>query len=332
MDAQPKSNYFANSRVIGAYANMDYNIGKLMINAGIRYEYSDQSVKYWTDASIEKHSKILSHDFFPTINLKYNFSKTNIMRLSLSRTVTRPSFIEMAPFLYKESYGSAEIRGNENIQNGYNYNIDLRYELFAENSSDMLSVTAYYKHLLSPIERVQETSGGSVIHSFRNTKNGMATGIELELRKNITKSFAFNFNASYIYTTVVLPEGGGIYTDSKRALQGASPYLINADISYQPKLKKDSYIRMSLVYNLQGPRIHAVGIYGMNNVIQKDFHTLNYNLNYAIDKNWNVGVQLKNILNSDIKFTQKMDNSEEKIEVERIRNGISMSIGCNYKF
>ena len=160
----------------------------------------------------------------------------------------------------------------------------------------------------------------------------MATGIELELRKNITKSFAFNFNASYIYTTVVLPEGGGIYTDSKRALQGASPYLINADISYQPKLKKDSYIRMSLVYNLQGPRIHAVGIYGMNNVIQKDFHTLNYNLNYAIDKNWNVGVQLKNILNSDIKFTQKMDNSEEKIEVERIRNGISMSIGCNYKF
>ena len=55
----------------------------------------------------------------------------------------------MAPFLYQESYGSAQIRGNEELQNGYNYNFDLRYERFGKDG-DMLSVTGYFKYLDSP--------------------------------------------------------------------------------------------------------------------------------------------------------------------------------------
>lgn len=81
----------------------------------------------------------------------------------------------MAPFLYQESYGSAQIRGNADLQNGYNYNIDLRYELFEKNG-DMLSITAYYKHLKAPIERVQTLSGGSAVHSFRNADQRYGNG------------------------------------------------------------------------------------------------------------------------------------------------------------
>lgn len=332
MDAQPKSNYFAGSRVGGAFAEIDYFIGGFMFNLGLRYENSYQWVKYWNDAAAEKVSKLNTNDLFPALNLKYNFSRTNIMRLSLSRTVTRPSFIEMAPFLYKESYGSAELRGNENIQNGYNYNIDLRYELFAEGSADMLSVTAYYKYLQAPIERVQETAGGSIVHSFRNASDGMTTGIELEFKKSIIRDLYFGLNGSYIYTNVVLPEGGGIYTDSKRALQGASPYLINADINYVPKIGENSSLSFSLSYNLQGPRIHAVGIYGMNNIMQKELHTLNFAFNYNINKSWNLNAKCNNMLNSDTVFTQEMTNTEKVIEVERIKKGVSMSLGFSYKF
>ena len=146
-------------------------------------------------------------------------NEKNSLRFAFSRTVTRPSFIEMAPFLYQESYGSAQIRGNADLQNGYNYNIDLRYELFEKNG-DMLSITAYYKHLKAPIERVQTLSGGSAVHSFRNADNGMATGVEIEFRKEIVKDLRFGVNGSYMYTNVKLPEGGA-YTNSQRALQGS---------------------------------------------------------------------------------------------------------------
>ena len=97
--------------------------------------------------------------------------------------MTRPSFIEMAPFLYQESYGSAQIRGNADLKNGYNYNLDLRYEFFGENG-DMFSATAYYKHLEDPIEQIQQLSGGATIHSFQNANNGMAAGLEVEFRKD----------------------------------------------------------------------------------------------------------------------------------------------------
>ena len=49
------------------------------------------------------------NDLFPALNLKYAVNPANSIRFSASRTVTRPSFIEMAPFLYQESYGSAPV-------------------------------------------------------------------------------------------------------------------------------------------------------------------------------------------------------------------------------
>ena len=84
----------------------------------------------------------------------------------------------MAPFLYQESYGGIELRGNADLKNGYNYNFDLKYEFYLnEQSTEFVALTGYYKHLLTPIERVQESSGGSAVHSFRNSERGMAAGL-----------------------------------------------------------------------------------------------------------------------------------------------------------
>src|SRR3712207_9521890 len=92
----------------------------------------------------------------------------------------------MAPFLYQESYGSAQIRGNAELVNGYNFNFDLRYELFKQNG-DMLSVTGYFKYLDKPIERTQMLNGGAAIHSFNNADNGIAGGMAIEFRKELVR-------------------------------------------------------------------------------------------------------------------------------------------------
>ena len=99
-----------------------------MMNVGLRYERSEQWVNYATDGGQAKRNELNSDDLFPAVNMKYTLDPSNSLRLSVSRTVTRPSFIEMAPFLYQESYGSSQIRGNADLKNGYNYNLDLRYD------------------------------------------------------------------------------------------------------------------------------------------------------------------------------------------------------------
>jgi len=326
----PRNTYYAGSDVYAAFADMEYLlVEKLLVSVGVRYEYFQQWVRFWTDAAQEKRAELNSHDLFPALNLKYMINKNGNLRLGISRTVTRPSFIEMAPFEYKESYGGATIRGYENIQNGYNYNFDLRYELF-QGFGDMYSFGVYYKYLETPIERVQEYSG-SLIQSFRNVDKGTVAGAELEISKQITKTFKIDFNASYIYTHISLPEGG-LYTDNERQLQGASPYLLNLDLNYTPKFKNEKQLSFSAVYNLQGPRISSVGINGVGNVMEEAVHSLNFVTSYSFGKGMKLKFQAKNLLNPEHKYTQKIKDTAKKETVEYYRRGIDLGIGFSMEF
>lgn len=326
---QPKDSYTAGNSIYAGYiATEYYPVAPLLVNLGVRYEISKQWVDYYTDGGKAERSELNKNDLFPSLNMKYQMNEKNSLRFAFSRTVTRPSFIEMAPFLYQESYGSAQIRGNADLQNGYNYNIDLRYELFEKNG-DMLSITAYYKHLKAPIERVQTLSGGSVVHSFRNADNGMATGVEIEFRKEIVKDLRFGVNGSYMYTNVKLPEGGA-YTNSQRALQGASPYLANADLTYSPAFSNDRQLSVALLYNLQGPRIHSVGISGLGDIKQQPVHTLNFTGSYRFNRRFAVKLQVNDLLNQDILFKQEVPTTGDKVEVERFRKGTGFEVGFSY--
>ena len=326
---QPKDSYTAGNSIYAGYiATEYYPVAPLLVNLGVRYEISKQWVDYYTDGGKAERSELNKNDLFPSLNMKYQMNEKNSLRFAFSRTVTRPSFIEMAPFLYQESYGSAQIRGNADLQNGYNYNIDLRYELFEKNG-DMLSITAYYKHLKAPIERVQTLSGGSAVHSFRNADNGMATGVEIEFRKEIVKDLRFGVNGSYMYTNAKLPEGGA-YTNSQRALQGASPYLANADLTYSPAFSNDRQLSVALLYNLQGPRIHSVGISGLGDIKQQPVHTLNFTGSYRFNRRFAVKLQVNDLLNQDILFKQEVPTTGDKVEVERFRKGTGFEVGFSY--
>ena len=326
---QPKDSYTAGNSIYAGYiATEYYPVAPLLVNLGVRYEISKQWVDYYTDGGKAERSELNKNDLFPSLNMKYQMNEKNSLRFAFSRTVTRPSFIEMAPFLYQESYGSAQIRGNADLQNGYNYNIDLRYELFEKNG-DMLSITAYYKHLKAPIERVQTLSGGSAVHSFRNADNGMATGVEIEFRKEIVKDLRFGVNGSYMYTNVKLPEGGA-YTNSQRALQGASPYLANADLTYSPAFSNDRQLSVALLYNLQGSRIHSVGISGLGDIKQQPVHTLNFTGSYRFNRRFAVKLQVNDLLNQDILFKQEVPTTGDKVEVERFRKGTGFEVGFSY--
>ena len=326
---QPKDSYYAGNSIMAGYVSLDLKPWeRLLVNVGVRYEMSRQWVEYFNDQSMRERRDLNRNDLFPALNVKYNLDGRHQLRLAASRTVTRPSFIEMAPFLYQESYGSIQLRGNENLQNSYNYNVDLRYE-FLNREGDMVSVTAYYKYLDEPIERVQMLAGGAAVHTFRNADNGMAAGVEIELRKGITRNLNVGVNGSYMYTNVKLPSGGA-YTNKERALQGASPYLLNADITYSADFGRDRRLNVALLYNLQGPRIHAVGISGLGDVMQLAVHTLNLAAGYSFNRCVELKLRLTDLLNRDMVFVQEVPQAGRTVEVERYRTGIGFEIGLDF--
>ncbi len=339
-NAPPSNNYFAGTDVAAAYVDYNHIFADIFtVGVGLRYEKSNQWVKYSStdDPGNVKYREIDNSDLFPGLNLKYDLDESQALRFSFSRTVTRPSFIEMAPFEYKESYGSQTLKGNENLVNGYNYNFDIRYEIFSENTKDMFSVTAYYKQLQTPIERVQSSQGDDYITSFQNVPKGMAAGMEVEFKRSITDEIGIGFNASYMYTDVNLGENnGGSDTEQNRALQGASPYLINADLIYQPHIRGEQNLSMSLLYNFEAERIDAVGVAGMSHVMQSPVHNMRFVANYKINERFDVNLKVNNLLNFEQKYTQdimdKDDNFIREMVVARERNGINFSVGASMKF
>ena len=324
-----RDQYDARNFIGAAFVETDLHFGeKWQLNAGLRFEASRQSVDYNDD--VENLTRQLdAFDLFPAINLRYNIADRSMLRLSLSRTITRPSFVEMAPFLYQESFGGAQIRGNEDLMNGYNYNVDLRYEVFSDSSTDMFAATAYYKFLQNPIERTQRLSGGATEHSFQNAENGLAAGLEIEFRKELVRDLTVSANGSLMYTNVILPEGGS-YTNDRRSLQGASPYLANADISYTPSFRNGSGLSLALLYNLQGPRIHAVGLMGLGDVRQMPVHTLDFNGSYSFNEHLSVKFAFKNLLDSTIRFTQDIPSAGRTVEVEQWKTGTGFEIGISW--
>ena len=329
---QPKDSYRAGNEIYSGYLLTDfYPVPSLLVNLGVRYEISRQWVDYATDGGdwYAERRNLDKNDLFPTLNLKYTVNDANSIRFSASRTVTRPSFIEMAPFLYQESYGSAQIRGNNELQNGCNYNFDLRYEHFGKNG-DMISLTAYFKYLDSPIERIQALQGGATLHSFQNADNGMAGGMEVEFRKQLMKDLRLGANISYMYTNVKLPEGGA-YTNKERPLQGASPILANADLTYSPRFGEERQLNLALLYNLQGSRIHAVGVSKLGDIKQQTLHTLNFSAGYDINSHFSLKLQVNDLLNRAVIFKQEVPSTGEEVEVERYKKGANLEIGFSYK-
>lgn len=326
-----RDSYRATNLIGAAFAETDLRFGeRWFLNAGLRLEASSQGVDYNDDVE-DRHRSLDALDLFPALNLKFEFGGNSALRLALSRTITRPSFVEMAPFLYQESFGGTQLRGNEALGNGYNWNADLKYELLSRSSSDMFAVTAYFKYLDNPIERTQRLSGGAVEQTFQNADKGLAAGVEAEFRKEIVKSLTVSGNASYIFTNVKLPESGA-YTNSERSLQGASPYLVNADISYAPEFRNGSKLALTLLYSVQGPRIHAVGILGLGDEKQMPFHSLDFSGSFSFNSHLKLSLSLKNMLNSSVRFTQEIPNAGRTVDVEGWKLGTGIKAGVSYSF
>jgi len=148
-DFQPQNNYDANLLVVAPYAFGNYSSGKLGITLGIRAEYANQVIDY-TDGTNDLESAIEGTDLFPSLITKYDISESSTLKLSATRTVSRPDFRELAPFEYQENFGAFRTKGNPDLQNGFNSNLDLRYEFIPKSNTragELIAVTAFYKYI-----------------------------------------------------------------------------------------------------------------------------------------------------------------------------------------
>ena len=344
---EPANTFNAYATTYAAYASEEFKItDKLKSVLGLRFEKYDS---YYTgsntigDINFNDERIIDEADIFPSLNLIYSLNDNTNLRLSYAKSTARPSFKEASVAQIFDPITNITFNGNIDLKTTYVDNFDLRYEIFSEDAG-LLALSAFYKSFDNPIELT--IFGLEAINDIipRNIGDAKVYGVELEFRRNLgfiyenLNSLSFNTNISVIESEQTMNDAeyqgrlsaarDGEEVDNKRQLQGQSPYLINAGLSYAK-----NGIQSGIYYNVQGETLQIVGIGQVSDVFSDPFHSLNFNFSKSFGEKENKTVSFKvdNILNDEVRSNYQSYNAEDQI-FSNYSPGVELSLSYAIKF
>jgi Outer membrane protein beta-barrel family/CarboxypepD_reg-like domain/TonB-dependent Receptor Plug Domain len=321
-----------------AYVSGLLPINKFDVSVGFRGEYNVQKV-----SALGNDGRPITVDNpvfapLPLFNVAYNFGERSLMRVAYSRTINRPEFRELAPFLYYQFETESALIGNPNLKTAFIHNVDLRWEMYP-NPGELISLGAFYKSITDPIEfYLQITSDVPQLY-YSNSKSAYNYGVELEMRKSlasfgvsrILRNMSFNLNAAVIKSQVDIGTAGGNLAQY-RPLQGQSPYIVNFGLYYNDERAGYS---VNAAYNVFGPRILSVGDVNFPTWWEMPRQSLDFQASKKLGKAFSFTLNASNVLNSafrilqDNNFDQKI-NSDEAL-IQKYKVGTQFSLGLNWK-
>jgi hypothetical protein len=304
--------YTADFDLGSLYSMYENEWGKWKLNTGLRGEYNLFNVNT-ADFSGQKVNVNREYlDLLPSLNLSYNLEKTKY-RFSLSKTLARPEFREVANFAYYDFVRNAQILGNSKLEKSDIYNVDLKWELYPK-AGENISVSVFGKQFIRPIEQI--VADGSVpsnlLLTYTNPDNALLYGVELEFRKKVMSWLDVYTNTSVMNSEVNV---NGI----KRQLQGQSNYVINGGVNIHKNKNT-----LNITYNRVGDRISAVGFQGYPDIFENSRDVLDITLLHKL-KNGEIKLAVGDVFGQSSIYYQKLQNRN----LIKINNEQTISLTLN---
>lgn len=339
----PSDSYRAQNKQFAYYGKVNLPITqKLNLITGVRVEDNTQAMQsaFIGGGPVSISFPILS--VLPSVNATYNFSEKSLVRAAYGETINRPEFRETAPFAFFDFDYNFVYKGNPNLKPANIHNFDVRYE-FYPSPTQLISFAYFYKKFSNSIETFVEPgagSGGAKTFTYRNGERAYSTGVELEVKKDLdgvfnstfTNKLSLLFNAAFIYSRVDLGAQAVGQSDD-RPLQGQSPYIINAGLTYNDP-KKD--FQVNVLYNVVGRRIFAIGFEFYPDLYEMPRNVLDITFAKSIGKKFQLkgGVQdllnNQNLLMQDANGDGKFQTSRDQINASFLP-GRQYSLGLSYR-
>jgi len=249
--------YTADFDLANGFVMYEKEMGLLKLNTGLRTEYNVFNIGTADFSGQKLNVKRDYLDLLPSLNLTYAATEKTKWRTSLSKTLARPEFREVANFAYYDFVRNAQILGNKNIEKSDIYNVDLKWELYPK-SGEIFAVGVFGKKFIKPIEQI--VADGSVPSNltltYANPPSALVYGLEMEFRKAINSWID-------LYSNIALIQSEVEFQGVKRQLQGQSNYAINGGLNFH---KENNTI--NITYNRVGDRIASVGFQGYPDIFE----------------------------------------------------------------
>jgi hypothetical protein len=335
--------YTGDQTIHAAFLNTEYKFNKLTTLLGLRGEQISQKVQWYTQLGDAGNDKLEKTAFLPSLIMKYELNDKQNLRFGLSKTYTLPQFKERALFVYEEVL---QVKvGNPFLYESDDYNLDLKWEMFPK-SDELLSVTAFGKYILNPINEVTISSSSNDISYINTGDYGYVAGAEVEYRKQLfnsdsenAKKLSAGINASYLYSNQELNADKVNsetnyqvdFTNSKSRFTGASDLLMNADLTFFNEWNdRNSNLTTTLTYTYFSDRVNAIGTSNRGDIVDKAFGSLDFIVRSKITETLGIGLVAKNVLNPAINRVQENTNGD--VNVLSYKKGATISLSLNYQF
>lgn len=337
--AQP---YDADDDVTAAYAMLDLEVlPRTRLVGGVRSEdwridLFDGGRELYAGSDSTKIPVLRRNkDLLWSANATVSLTEKMNLRLAAFTSVSRPDTRELSLDAYTDIVGNCATVGNPTLQRSTVLNADARWEWYPR-PGEVFSISGFYKDFQQPIVRTVIGLTGCA-YSYENALSAKNYGAELDVRKNLTflpgalANLSAAVNVTLVESRVVMAPSFGTY-DPDLALEGQSPFLGNASLSYAAS----GGFNASVLYNVFGDRIVRYGFRSSGgaasvqgpNIIEQSRGTIDAKLQRPVGRGLTMTLSGKNLTNAPVKFVQQV--AAGLVSTGLAHPGVTIQVGVGY--
>lgn len=295
--------YSANDYLGAGYGMFDgFLSDRWRLTGGARYEYSLAKVNATSTLNERSHARRAFNDVLPSLALTFMPSDRQNLRFSVTRTLARPEYRELAALRTRDVLGGIDVRGNPDLVRTLIDNADVRWELYPERG-EVLSIGIFAKKFHDPIERVFLASNTNSLVTFLNAEGGSDLGLELEARRGLGSlaerlaPFTAFTNVTLMRSRVDLGARSSTATNPERAMTGQAPYILNGGLTWSAR---DGDLSATMLFNRIGDRIANAGELPLPDVVEAARNTMDFSLRFPLLRGMTGRFDAKNLLDSPV--------------------------------
>jgi iron complex outermembrane receptor protein len=307
-----------------AYVSGAFEFGATNVEAGVRYVRTEQisAGNVVENANLATQritpTTIVSnyHYFLPSVNARYEFSPSTIVRAAFSKTLTRPDLNQMAPsetVAGIDASGGRGTKGNPDLKPYTSKNFDLGLEWYADKTS-MLGLSFFRKAIDGYID-VQATteirsfprqadgvivSGPIVFTKPFNSVSATINGVELAAQTRFSmlpQPWMRNFGGIFNYTYAKSSADFAVVNDVRSSgLPGLSKNSYNATLYYD-----DGTFDGRLSYAWRGRYLAQFADDFAVPRFRDAYGQIDLSASYKVNKRWSIQLDVLNLTKSQFK-------------------------------
>ncbi|MDR2273183.1 MAG: TonB-dependent receptor [Sphingobacterium sp.] len=263
---QSKSNRYIYEEYIHAfYGSLSKKWANIKGTIGFRAEHTNVSGTQLTTGQLNKKHYL---QFFPNVAFTLDINTDNSLEISVSRRITRPSYIQLNPFKYYINPTTYKT-GNPELNAQTSQNIELTYSL----KSKYIATLSYSKtsnNITSVVKPIVENGENITVQTDDNLKSAAHYGIYLLAPIRASNCWDINTNINLYYAT---------YTGNISGTQIDKRGNINFDMNVVNSFKLSNNYTIELAANYRSAEVyafaHILPLGAVNIAAQKKFKSNN---------------------------------------------------------